>query len=104
MKLITTLLLALVTIVPASAVAQWYPWGNWYGPSPYFYTPYQYNWNNYFQPRVYVIPVQPAVPGSTNPNLTIPPLPKQKAPTGFQWKTIVEKECNCVRWVLVPKH
>lgn len=102
MKLISKLLLSLSLMLPGIAAAQWYPGYYSYGYNPY-YAPYPRVQPYYYPLYVYTAPiVQQSTTTPVNPGLTIPPLPEQISPTGFAWTTVVDSECRCVRWVLVP--
>lgn len=103
MKHFLSALLTVILFTPAVSMAWIVDPGYLYNYR--YYTPYLYQYR-FVQPYYYVVPQTqvPTAPPSVpqNPGLTIPPLPKDPAPLGFKWTTLVDTECRCVRWVLLP--
>ena len=81
------------------------PFYNVAGFSGYYNTPnyypysYSYSYPYYVRPPVIVAPTLPVAPV---PQYTVPSIPQNPAPTGYQWNTILDAACNCIRWVVVP--
>jgi hypothetical protein len=107
-KLLAVLAVTLLT-TPFTVSAQW--WGySGYRAGIWGYPEDNYSWyygkpydRPYYRPYIVVPPVaQSGAP--VVPQYTVPPVPTAPAPLGYQWTTLIDAGCNCVKWVLVPSN